>query len=386
MTSTVTTPRAASEITAPAPSPTRSAQRGHSPMRPASRFPAATSRPAAAHVRVRWNGADGDLHELVRDHALAVGIDLVDAAAPGAVAGDIVDEAALSTGQLPSRRAGTPVIVVCSGTSSSPGEAETIGADVWRLALAAGAHVLLRLPEESELLLSHLAELTRPGASTTVFGVAGGCGGAGASSFAARLAAAARRHGPVTLIDADPLGGGLDLLVEAPDPSGIRWSDTSALGPDDGESLREGLPAVDEVRLLVAGDGPGPDRAALQRVLTALGPLGGVAVVDLGADLVPAALSHLDHLLLVVPGTDHAIRSAARRLRSWQLPAGLTDLVARRRAAVSPVEVAHDLDLPLAGSFRDCPAGVVPLLDVRRRGADRLCRDLLRDRLAGAEA
>lgn len=348
-------------------------------MRAASRFPGAGPHAARSGVaqarRMRWIGTDGDLFDVVRDHALALGIDLVTASDTGTVDAQIVEDGSLSTiGGLP-RNADVPVLVV---SASGPDDAPT-DPGIWRLALASGAVALVRLPAESELLLSHLAELSRPRTSTTVIGVGAGCGGAGASSFAARLAAAARRHGPVTLIDADPLGGGLDLVVEAPDPPGIRWPDTAAIGPDDGAALRDALPEIDGVRVLLADAGPGPDEASLTRVLTALTVIGGTVIVDLGTQLLPTAAGHLDRIFLVVPGSDHAVRSAARRLLAWRLPAGLVKLVVRRRREVAPAEAAAELGVDLAGSFRESSPGTVPLLDVRRGGADRLCRNLLLD-------
>ena len=45
--------------------------------------------------------------------------------------------------------------------------------------------------------------------------------------------------------------------------------------------------------------------------------------------------------------------------------------------AADPGDIADDLGLPLLGTFRDGPASLVPLLDVRRRGADRTCEQLL---------
>lgn len=324
--------------------------------------------------RVRWAGSDPALAALVRDHAAAAGLDLVAGPADPACVGTVIDAAALADGALgpvarPARGCRPPLLVV----TASP----DVPAAVWREALEVGARAVLTLPAGSEELLSRLAELSRPRAGSLLVGVVGACGGAGASSFAARLAGAARKHGPVTLIDADPLGGGTDLLVEAPPLDGIRWRDTTGLGPDDGEALRAGLPLVDEVHLLVAGEHPGPEEDALPPVLSALAALGGTVVVDLAVELVPAVAEHLHQLLVVVPATDHAVRSAARRLRAWQLPGGLARAVVRRRGPLGPRDVCEDLALPLAASFRDSPHGAVPLLDVRRRGADRTARELM---------
>src|SRR5699024_8566782 len=99
--------------------------------------------------------------------------------------------------------------------------------------------------------------------------------------------------------------------------------------------------------------------------------------VDLGPELVPAAAEHLHRLLVVVLSCDHAVRATGRRLHSWQLPGGLAHTVVRRSGPLAPGQVCEDLDLPLAACFRDSPRGIVPLLDVRRRGADRAARELI---------
>lgn len=349
-----------------------------SPVRRPARFPGASPTPPAsadgAAPRALWVGADPALQELVRDHATAVGIELLDTAGDAAVRCLVTDDVALGGDTAPAAPGRLPLLVVTSQTD--------VPRALWERALAAGARAVLALPDGSEELLSQLTELARPRAASTVIAVAGGCGGAGTSSFAARLAAAARPSGPVVLIDADPLGGGLDLLVEGTDASGISWEDAAGLGPDDGVALRDGLPQIDEIGLLGSRAQLGPEPPALSRVLSALTPLGGTVVVDLADALVPVAAEHADHLLLVVPASDHAVRAAARRLRTWRLPDAITQVVVRRRGPLTPAEVADDLALPLAASFRDGPRGAVPLLDVRRRGADRAARRLLQRLLA----
>lgn len=328
--------------------------------------------------RVVWVGSDGPLREAVRDHATAVGAELSDDLSSGPAACIVADAAALARDPRTLEGHRSPLLVV-TGVPEIP-------VAVWQRSLAAGAQAVLALPDGSEELLTRLADLARPGAASLLLGVVAGSGGAGASSFAARLAGAARGHGPVTLVDADPLGGGLDLLVEAPAAEGIGWAETAGLGPDDGDALRESLPRVDDVHLLVARDAPGPEPRAVSRVLSSLSPLGGTVVVDLSPALVPAAVEHLDHLLVVVPATDHAVRSAARRLRSWQLAPGLAEVVVRREGPLSAREVSEDLTLPCAASFRDSTRGTVPLLDARRRGADRAARALITELFAGVHS
>lgn len=332
----------------------------------------------ALHGCALWVGSDGPLRDQAVDHATASGLELLDAgdAPPGLVTVVLTDAGALAARAVPRIPGAVLLVLVPEGP---------IAPELWSTALEHGARAVLQLPSQSSALLSHLAQAARPLTRALMIGVVGGCGGAGASSLAARLAGAARSHGEVLLVDADPVGGGLDLLVEAPEASGIGWQDVVTVDASDGEALRQALPVVDGVRLLVAGDGPGPDGPLLQRALQAVEAGGGTVVVDLAASLVPAAAPLLDQLLVVVPCTDHAVRATARRLRAWALPAGQATVAIRRRGDLTPAEVASDLQLRPAMSFRDSPAGVVPLLDMRRRGADRSCRTYLADLLPTAQ-
>ena len=86
---------------------------------------------------------------------------------------------------------------------------------VWELALAIGAERVVVLPEDEAWLVSALTEAAE-GSSRAgpVLAVAGGRGGAGASVLAAAVAITAVRAGErALLVDCDPLGGGLDLVL-----------------------------------------------------------------------------------------------------------------------------------------------------------------------------
>ena len=73
--------------------------------------------------------------------------------------------------------------------------------------------------------------------------VGGSCGGAGASTVATALALAAAPG--VLLVDADPWGGGLDLLLGAERADGLRWPDLTGLrGRVAGDALLAALPEV----------------------------------------------------------------------------------------------------------------------------------------------
>lgn len=334
-----------------------------------------------------WAGGDAELRAVVADHAGAVGAELVDERdlgpgragggrdggtrvplRPRAVLGSL---AALSRRRPDAGSGAEPPLVALSVR-------EQITETEWRRGVQLGVRALLRLPSESGELLDLLGPIVRAPSGALTIGVVGGCGGAGASSLAARLAGACARAGHETvLVDADPLGGGLDLLVEAPPARGAYWEDLGALGEQDGRTLREQLPVIDGVSLLVARASLLPSPAQAVQAIGALAPLGGRIVVDLAAEQVGVLRSVIDRLLVVCPADEHAVRAASRRLAAWGDAAAGAELVVRRRGPLRPGEVAADLGLELRAAFRDSSPGLVPLLDVRRTGADRACRRLV---------
>ena len=85
-----------------------------------------------------------------------------------------------------------------------------------------------------------------------ILAVIGGRGGAGASILAGGLAVTAVRAGHRTLlVDADPLGGGLDLLLGWEDVDGLRWPALAgADGRVDPPALLRALPHRGDLVLL----------------------------------------------------------------------------------------------------------------------------------------
>ena len=106
---------------------------------------------------------------------------------------------------------------------------------VWRHAVAIGAAHVVSLPDGEAWLVRVVAEAVeavaaghRRGAAVAVVG---GCGGAGASVLATALAVTAVRNGGrALLVDCDPLGGGLDLVLGAEQVAGLRWPDIDVGG------------------------------------------------------------------------------------------------------------------------------------------------------------
>lgn len=99
--------------------------------------------------------------------------------------------------------------------------------DVWRRAVEIGAEYVLRLPDSEGWLVDQIANAAEGvGRPALTVGVMGGRGGSGASTLACALAVSAARSGRRTmLIDADPLGGGIDVLLGGERAEGMRWPD-----------------------------------------------------------------------------------------------------------------------------------------------------------------
>lgn len=140
------------------------------------------------------------------------------------------------------------------------------------------------LPGDSGVLLDVLvATATRHRARTV--GVVGAHGGAGASVLAAALARASVAVGAATaLVDLDPAGGGLDVLLAVEHDPGQRWAD---LAEEQGAFLPErlalALPDWNLVRVL-SGDqrgGPGATDLVARGAVRALGQGHDVVVLDL---------------------------------------------------------------------------------------------------------
>ncbi|MFD4032795.1 septum site-determining protein Ssd [Streptomyces sp. NPDC058637] len=232
---------------------------------------------------------------------------------------------------------------------------------VWRRAVEIGAEYVLRLPESEGWLVDQIANAAEGvGRPALTVGVMGGRGGSGASTLACALAVTAARSGRRTLlVDGDPLGGGIDVLLGGEESEGMRWPDFArSRGRVGGSALEESLPALHGLRVLSWGRDndvivPPP---AMQAVLAAARRLGGVVVVDLPRrvdESVAEALAQLDVGLLVVPGELRAV-AAAKRVAA-AVGAVLEDLrvVARGpyTAGLDEQWVAQALGLPLVGDL-----------------------------------
>ncbi len=235
-----------------------------------------------------------------------------------------------------------------------PGTAEP----AFELAEALGAEHLALLPAAEPWLVRRFADIAAAGPRGRVVAVLGGRGGAGASIFAAGLAVTAARQGRrVMLVDADPLGGGVDLVLGWEALDGVRWP-TLAVDPVP-PGLVDALPSRGDLAVLSW------DRGHLQAVpaeamSTALevGRAGrDLVVVDLPRrfdDAAVLALAAADRALLLVPAELRACAAAARVAALAAPHTVALEVVVRGPAPgrLTPKEIARALGLPLAGSLR----------------------------------
>ena len=260
------------------------------------------------------------------------------------------------------------VVVVSAGELPSAG---------WAAAVELGAERVAVLPDDEAWLLARAAAAARaPVDRGWLVAVGGSCGGAGASTLATAVALAAAPG--VVLVDADPWGGGVDLLLGAERAEGLRWPDLTGLrGRVAGDALLAALPEVDGVHVVASSRSvvaPVPAEA-LTAVVDAVRAHGCPAVVDLpraGGEGADAVLAEADLAVLVVPGRLRAATAArllveapdspwaSARLVVGAVPGGLSrqevaDVVGRPVLAA----LAHDRSAVPRGE-RGEPPSVAP--------------------------
>ncbi len=253
----------------------------------------------------------------------------------------------------------------CQGTARRPG-VMLVGRDpgdpdVWRRAVEIGAEYVLRLPDSEGWLVDQIANAAEGvGRPALTVGVIGGRGGSGASTLACALAVTAAGSGRRTmLIDGDPLGGGIDVLLGGETSEGLRWPDFArSKGRVGGGALEESLPSLHGLRVLSWGrdDEVIVPPQAMRSVLAAARRLGGVVVVDLPRKVdesMAEALAQLDVGLLVVPGELRAVAAAQRVASSVRTVLEDLRVVARGpyTAGLDEHWVAQALGLPLVGDL-----------------------------------
>jgi secretion/DNA translocation related CpaE-like protein len=274
------------------------------------------------------------------------------------------------------------------------GRHEADGPPDWAVAGDLGVEHVAALPAAEPWLARRLTGLDRDAGDGAghVMAVLGGRGGAGATVLAAGLAMTAARRGMRTLLlDADPLGGGVDLALGWENLDGLRWPALAqASGRVDPPSLVEVLPRRGDL-VVLSWDRGDPVPAAVEAMATALdaGRRGrDLVVVDVPRRLdEPAvlALAAAQRGYLLVPAELRACAAAARVAAAARKHCPSLSVVVRGPApgGLTADEVAASLHLPLAGHVRAEPGlsralerGVAPAGDGKGPLAA-LCQRLL---------
>lgn len=233
---------------------------------------------------------------------------------------------------------------------------------IFRDALGVGAETVAALPASETWLVEVLTDIGDGGAAPGVtIGVLGGSGGAGATVFAAALAEMASTSASTLLVDADPLGAGIDRVLGIEASDGIRWdSMLQTTGRLSSRSLREALPRSGRLSVLTWP----PERPAalppfaVREVLSAGRRGFEVVVLDLPRHrdaVVEETVSRCDHVVLLstltVPGVSAAAH-VAERLPRTSTPQ--RHLVTRgARGGLAPESVSRLLRVPLAAAMGD---------------------------------
>ncbi|KGI70102.1 CpaE-like family protein [Mycolicibacterium rufum] len=252
-------------------------------------------------------------------------------------------------------------VLLVSGSAPDPA--------AWEAAVTVGAQRVLTIPAQEADLMAVLAEAAEDsrdgGARGAVVAVMSGRGGGGASVFAVALA---RSAAECLLVDGDPWGGGLDLVLGSETEQGLRWPDlTVAGGRLTYPALRDALPRRHGVSVLsgsrvLSGERPcdDVDPLPLGAVIDA-GSRGGVTVVcDVARRPSPAsdtALAAADLVVLITPAD---VRSCAAAAATGQWAARSnpnTGVVVRGPApgGLRPIDVVRIVGLPLLAAMRPQP-------------------------------
>ncbi|WP_349827146.1 septum site-determining protein Ssd [Brevibacterium litoralis] len=235
---------------------------------------------------------------------------------------------------------------------------------VWEHAARLGTQTVAVLPDASEWLTQRMiAAVEPPGDPATTVGVVAGCGGAGASVLACATARQAAADGlDVVLLDADALGGGLDVVLGCEDEEGLRWP---ALAESRGRLrpslLTDALPRHEGLAVL-SWDREGTvdlDGHVFDAVLAAAQQAFDLVVVDLPRHAPVAWARACHHLLLVTPARVRSAVAAARvATRLHAVHPGVRLVVresGRGGSDLDPALVADTIGLELAGTLRDDP-------------------------------
>jgi secretion/DNA translocation related CpaE-like protein len=234
-------------------------------------------------------------------------------------------------------------------------------ADAWRRLVNVGAEHIVELPLGAPWLYERFGRSLDSEPASDLIVVVGAAGGSGCSSLAAALA---RHHnetsGAGVLVDLDPSGGGIDLMLGAETSQGARWDELAGIGGRvDDRVLLQALPRAGGLPVLSwpPASEVEPDAVAVGHVLDALSRSRAAVVVDAGRGVdmrSTIAFTRAARAVVVVPLRVRAV-SAARRVLH-RLPHHVEPLVVAREPApggLRPEDLASALGVPVSATLAD---------------------------------
>ena len=261
------------------------------------------------------------------------------------------------------RAASSDVVLVDAcweGEAVSPGAVVVALAehgDAWDVAARRGASAVVVLPQAAAWLaelISRSVDAEVPRALGRVYGVVGATGGVGASTVASWLAGHFAGQGSETaLVDGDPLGAGLDLVLGEEGADGLRWPELNQFsGAVAADQLWAAMPRVEALRYLSW------DRRATHAetvpaatVVAALRGAASVQVVDLSRADLECQARWCDAVLVLTPRTVRGVLAAELALaRCAPVPAA-TALTGVNVADLEPRVLADATGVPCAATI-----------------------------------
>ncbi|MDI3313520.1 MAG: CpaE-like family protein [Mycobacterium sp.] len=233
----------------------------------------------------------------------------------------------------------------------------------WEAAIAVGAQRVLQLPAQEDQLVGEFADAAEAARGSTprgaVIAVIGGRGGAGASLFAVALAQFAT---DALLIDVDPWGGGIELVVGGDTAPGLRWPDLAVQGGRlNWSAVRQALPRHHGISVLSGTrSGYEMESGPVEAVVDA-GRRGGVTVIcDLPRRLTEAAQAALYTADLVVLVSPCDVRACAATSTIAPVLSAINPNIGLVVRGPSPgglraAEIADIAGVPLLASMRAQP-------------------------------
>ncbi len=255
-----------------------------------------------------------------------------------------VDDAPAAAALAPPRRPDVHVVGMAPGDS------------VFRAAVELGAASVIDLPGAAEWLVDTLADVGERASPGRTIGVVGGCGGAGATTLACALAQWHAVRAPTLLVDADPLGPGLDRLLGMEAVPGVRWEGlVDTAGRLGARALRESVPRREHLGVLTwSGLRRRLDVATARRILPSAIRGHDLVVLDLprqGGAALAELVNRCDDLLVVTPATVPGLAATARLVADLRLD-GRAGLVVRP-GGVGDADAERVAGLPVVAALAD---------------------------------